>query len=148
MTLRSLVLSTAVLMLCIGTGCFSSSTSQGSSESSSDSVSSPFESSSNSSSGDDSDDSAYRRDVRDYAAAFAGSNGNVQAFQRDLGGIAANHGITDWENDGGTYFSIGHGIAISRVDEARYRELAVALSNEDFAHLERLRAGYETNRQQ
>jgi len=147
MTVRALVLAMTLLSFCLGLGCLKSSTTQASSESSSKLSSSPFKSSSNSSSPEEEpEDSAYRRDVRDYAAAFAGSDGDVQAFQRDVGGIAADHGITDWERDEGTFFAIGRGIAISGVSSRRYQELAIELSNEDSSRLERLRAGYETRR--
>ena len=142
---RSLVSVLGLLALCVVVGCFKSSTTQASSESSSKASSSPFESSSASSSpsDDEGEDSAYRRDVRDYAARFATGGGDVQAFQRDLGAIAEGHGVTDWEREQATYVAIGQGLARAGLDQSQFHRLAVQIAHEDHAHLALLRAGYE-----
>ena len=79
-------------------------------------VSSPFISSSKSSS----PEQAYREDVRDYTAAHLQSGGTVDELRRQIGALAAKHGITDWENNESTFRAIGAGLA-----KAGYRQVQV-----------------------
>jgi hypothetical protein len=138
--------------LCFATGCSKSSTTQASFGSSSDSSSSPFKSSSKSSSGDDEEgekeeeqETAFQRDVRNYTIEFARPVGEIdlESFQRDLAAIAEGYGITDWERTGDTFVAIGRGLDESELDEPSVKQLAVALSNEDYDHLMLIRSGYE-----
>jgi hypothetical protein len=141
--------------LCFATGCFKSSTTQGSFGSSSDSSSSPFKSSSKSSSGDDEKEeegkkeeqkeTAFQRDVRNYTVEFAQNvdEHDIESFQRDLGAIAEGYGITDWEQAEDTFVAIGRGLGESELDSTSTKQLAVALSNEDYDHLMLIRSGYE-----
>ncbi len=146
-TALGLIISIAV---CFATGCSKSSTTQASFGSSSDSSSSPFKSSSKSSSGDDEDgekeeETAFQRDVRNYTVEFArtADEHDVESFQRDLGAIAEGYGITDWERTEGTFVAIGRGLDESELDASNVKQLAVALSNEDYDHLMLIRSGYE-----
>ena len=143
------------IALCFATGCFKSSTTQASFGSSSDSSSSPFKSSSKSSSGDDEEgekeeekETAFQRDVRNYTVEFArtADEHNIESFQRDLGAIAEGYGITDWERTEDTFVAIGRGLGESEIDEPSTKQLAVALSNEDYDHLMLIRSGYESRR--
>jgi len=148
-----LILSAA---LCFATGCFKSSTTQASFGSSSDSSSSPFKSSSKSSSGDDEEgegedkdeETAFQRDVRNYTVEFARTAGepSVEPFQRGLGTIAEGYGITDWEQTGDTFVAIGRGLGESELDASSAKQLAVALSSEDYDHLMLIRSGFESRR--
>jgi len=140
------------LALCFATGCSKSSTTQASFGSSSDSSSSPFKSSSKSSSGDDEEgekeeekETAFQRDVRNYTVEFARTvdEHDIESFQRDLGAIAEGYGITDWERTEDTFVAIGRGLGESELDEPSAKQLAVALSNEDYDQLMLIRAGYE-----
>ena len=149
-TALGLMLSVA---LCFATGCFKSSTTQASFGSSSDSSSSPFKSSSKSSSGDDEKgekeeekETAYQRDVRNYTVEFARTvdKQDIESFQRDLGAIAEGYGITDWERTEDTFVAIGRGLGEAEFDEPNAKQLAVALSNEDYDHLALVRSGYES----
>lgn len=142
------------LALCLAVGCSKSSTTQASFGSSSDSSSSPFKSSSKSSGNDDEkkkkdggeakQETAFERDVRNHTAEFARSvtEPDLDSFQRDLGVIAEDHGITNWEQFAGTYVAIGRGLADSELDEWSAQQLAVALLDEDIEHLKLVRAGY------
>jgi hypothetical protein len=141
--------------LCFATGCSKSSTTQASFGSSSDSSSSPFKSSSKSSSGDDEDaekeegkESAFERDVRNYTVEFAraADEHDVEFFQRGLGDIAEGYGITDWERTQDAFVAIGRGLGESELDERSAKNLAVALSNEDYDHLALIRTGFESRR--
>ena len=140
------------LVLCFAAGCgvFKSSTTQASVESSSNSSaagfrssSSPFRWSSDSSSPAGDAASAYQRDVTDYTAKFATSDGDIQSFQRDLSAIAEGHGVTDWERDDATYLAIGTGLAKAGVSGERYQLLSVELSNQNQSHLYLVNSGYE-----
>jgi hypothetical protein len=121
----------AGLVALLGTGCLSSSTLQGSSESSSDSSGSGSRSSassSRSSSGGDDERAAYHRDVRDYAATLAASQPEAARVERDLGAIAHEHGVLDWERDDETYRDIGSGLADAGVGSERLDALADSIS--------------------
>jgi hypothetical protein len=147
------------LALCFAIGCSKSSTTQASFGSSSDSSSSPFKSSSKSSSGDDEKDqkedeneekkeTSFERDVRNYTVEFAETKdeADIASFQRGLGSIAEEHGITDWERTQDTFTAIGRGIGESNLTDTHAKQLAVALSNEDYDHLMLIRSGMESRR--
>jgi hypothetical protein len=108
-----------------------------SSESSAKSCTSPSRSSASSSdsSGEDEKKEAYRNDVRDFTAAWAGRHdgresdfaaarqGDWDGFEAGLSEVARRHGVTDWEADDATYAAIGDGLRRARVGEdaiARY----------------------------
>lgn len=143
------------LALCFAIGCSKSSTTQASFGSSSDSSSSPFKSSSKSSGGDDEKDqkeeqkeTSFERDVRNYTVEFAETTDepNIASFQRGLGTIAEDHGITDWERTGYTFMAIGRGLGESNLTDTNAKQLAVALSSEDYDHLMLIRSGMESRR--
>ena len=83
---------------------------------SSKSISSPFVSSSKSSS----PEAAYREDVSDYTAAHLQSAGSPDELRRQIGKLAEQHGITDWENNQSTFRAVGQGLA-----KAGYRQVQV-----------------------
>jgi hypothetical protein len=165
MRTRIAAISIIGIALCFGTGCFSkSSTTQASFESSSKSSSSPFKSSSKSSkssSGDDEKDkkeegdekeeekeTSFERDVRNYTVEFAETTDEpeIASFQRGLGSIAEDHGITNWERNRDAFMAIGRGIGESNLTDTNAKQLAVALSNEDYDHLMLIRSGMESRR--
>ena len=126
-------------------GCFKSSTTQGSSESSSNSSKSSSKSSkssSESSSPGDEEGSAYATDVRELAAAYASSGLDVRSFQRTLGAVAADYGITDWERDEGTYVAIGRGLAKAQVDGASAERFGSEISDANEQRMAWIRTGY------
>jgi len=128
----------AALALLIGTtGCFKSSTSQASSESSSDS------SSSSSDSDGDKKHSALERDVRDYTASHAGSLRDVAVLQREIGSLASEHGVADWESDVALHAAIGRGLAEAGIDGDAARSLGTALVGADHQRLAWVLAGQE-----
>ena len=151
MIARTIAVLIGVAALCFSVGCgvFKSSTTQASVESSSDSSaaafrssSSPFRWSSDSSSPGGESSSAYQRDVTDYTAKFAASEGDPQSFQRDLSAIAEGHGVTDWEQDEVTYLAIGRGLAKAGLSEQRFQDFAAQLSND--RQLALVKSGYQT----
>jgi hypothetical protein len=79
-------------------------------------ISSPITSSSKSSSPED----AYREDVRDYTAAHLKSGGGADDLRREIGKLAAKHGVSDWEGSEATYRGMGEGLA-----KAGYRQVEV-----------------------
>ena len=97
-----------------------------SSQSISNSVSSPFESSSKSSDGDGAP-TAYLRDVEALSFAFAGAGAEPEGLLRELGRVALEHGISDWESVPATYLAIGAGLRRAGLDAEGARRLADAL---------------------
>jgi len=132
-----IALAGVLALLIAGTGCFKSSTSQASSESSSDSSSS-----SSDSSGDK--HSALERDVRDYTASHAGRVRDVAVLQREIGGLASEHGVADWESDAALHAAIGRGLAEAGIAGDAARSLGTALVGDDDQRLAWVLAGQDT----
>lgn len=138
MRTRSVMMTACALaLLAGGTGCFKSSTSQASSESSSDS-------SSSSSDSDKDKKSALERDIRDYTASHAGSVEDVAVLQREIGGLAGEHGVVDWERDVALHAAIGRGLAEAGIRGDEARALGTALVGADGERLAWVLAGQET----
>ncbi len=118
----------------LATGCFTSSTLQGSSESSSKSSGSFSDSSgsiSRSSSGGGDESSAYHRDVRESAASVAAAPADAAQLEREIGVVASQHDVLDWERDAETYREIGRGLADAGVAPERFDALAGQLAHGD-----------------
>ena len=76
-------------------------------------------SASSGSGGGKSSDTAYRRDVRAYAAEFTQAGGSSDEFLRGIGQVAEGHGVTHWEANPDTPIAIGEGLhdaGVSRAD--------------------------------
>jgi len=116
-----LVSAAAIALAALALGCESFSDS---SKSISNSVSSPFKSSSDSSDDDEPAPSAYLRDVEALSHAFAGTGGEPHGLLRELGRVALEHGISDWETLPATYLAIGAGLRRAGLDSEGARRLA------------------------
>lgn len=112
-----------------------------SSDSISTSISSPFESSSGSS-----DAVAYREDVREATYAYVRSGGELPAYQRRVGDLAEQRGITNWEEDEFTCASIGEGLRKAELQQAEARAFAARLFGADALQIEYVQLGYTTVR--
>ncbi len=111
-----------------------------SSESISKSVSSPFKSSSDSS-GDS--QAAYQGDVRDYTAAYVRSGGDFDSFERKIGSVAAQHGITDWELSQATYLGIGEGLRKGGLKPIELAAWKSNLARDDLSRADLIQKGYD-----
>lgn len=129
---RAVVLSVGLAALA-GTGCLTSSTLQASSESSSKASGSLSDSSAASSRSSSRDDerAAYHRDVRESAAGVAATREDVERLEREIGAIARQHAVLDWERDDETYRDIGRGLADAGVAPEQFDALADQLSHGD-----------------
>ncbi len=123
------------LVLAGSTGCSLSY----SSKSISDTASSPFEWSSDSSG----DTVAYHQDVRDYTYAYVRSGGDRSAFQRGIGNLAEQRGVSNWEEDESTCAGIGAGLRKAALDEGQAREFARDLLGDGSDRLRDVQRGYE-----
>lgn len=134
----------AVCGLALGCSLLSSSSNSVNSISTSfQSMSTSLQSSSDSSSGgDDGLAAAYGRDVRNYTAAFVGSEGGPDEFLRNLGRIAEAHGITHWERERETYVAVGAGLRQAGVNRVELRAFQESLAGADPAIVESLLEGY------
>lgn len=116
-----------------------------SSESISDSISSPSESisdSSKSSSGGDSD-TAYRDDVSDHTRTVVAAGGSADDVTSELGPVARQHGITDWEARDATWVGMGRGLALAGVESADLAAYEESLGGDTHRHA-LLRRGFDT----
>ena len=115
-----------------------------------ESISNSFDSSSNlssSSSPDGDDDSSYREDVRELTVAHVateGAEGDLRAFQYSLGALAAERGVTNWEEDATTCVSIGEGLREAELDEGAARSFAANLFAEEPAGRREIERGYHS----
>jgi hypothetical protein len=123
------------LILAGPTGCSLSA----SSKSISDTASSPFEWSSDSSG----DSVAYQQDVRDYTYAYVRSGGDRSAFQRGIGNLAEQRGVSNWEEDESTCAGIGAGLRKAALDEDQARDFARDLLGDGSGRLRDVQRGYE-----
>ena len=129
----------APLLAVLVVGLFACSFSD-SSESISKSVSSPFKSSSDSSGNSA---LAYQADVRDYTAAYIRSGGDYDTFERKIGSVAAQHGITDWELDTGTYLAIGQGLRKGGLKPVELAAWKSNLARDDLSRANLIQQGYD-----
>src|SRR2546421_9443393 len=91
----------------------SSSTSSDSSSRSSEGSSRSSESSSRSSMRDERQP-RYLEDVRRYTAANVRVGVQLETFEKELGGLARSHGLTQWEDDQATDRGIGQGVGAAQ----------------------------------
>ncbi len=88
---------------------------------------------------------AYQDDVRAFTAAHVQSGGDAAGLLREIGSIAEDHGVTDWENNAATYRGVGEGLA-----RARYRQLEVDAFKKNLAQTKQqaewIQEGYEAAR--
>jgi hypothetical protein len=59
-------------------------------------------------------DSAYFDDVRTTTDIYAKSGGPFDAYQKKLGDLARDRGVTNWEENLGTYVAIGEGLGTAK----------------------------------
>ncbi len=116
-----------------------------SSESISDSISSPSESisdSSKSSSGGDAE-TAYRDDVSDHTRTVVAGGGSADDVTDDLGPVARQHGITDWEARDATWVGMGRGLALAGIESADLAAYEHSLGG-DSHRIALLRRGFDS----
>ena len=114
-----------------------------SSDASADSSNAFSKSSSGSSSADDEEtapdaESRYREDVRVAARGWGAANSDANAFARELSGIAASHGVVDWQSRSSTYVAVKAGLREARIPEpevtARLSALGLDAARPTAAH--------------
>ena len=62
-------------------------------------------------------DSAYYDNVRSTTEAYAKSGGPFDAYQKKLGDLAKERGVTNWEENLGTYAAIGEGLGQAKASQ-------------------------------
>lgn len=122
--MRNLVAPFMVMVLAASTGGCSFSES---SKSSSNIVSSPFTSSSESSS----PENAYREQVQDFTGSYVKSGGDMSKLEQEIGKIAEQRGISDWESNQSTYIGIGKGLKAAGINQAQFDGYKATLSHSE-----------------
>jgi len=88
---------------------------------------------------------AYQEDVSDYTRAYAKSGGtDFRTFQADLGKLAEEHGITNWEENPITYTAIGEGLGRAGVSDAELMAYKRTLGGSDPTKGEAMQKGYDS----
>ena len=62
-------------------------------------------------------DTAYYDDVRSTTEEYAKSGGPFEAYQKKLGDLAKERGVTNWEENLGTYAAIGEGLGQAKASQ-------------------------------
>jgi hypothetical protein len=133
------LITAALLSSVLALGCSFST----SSKSISDSISGSSTSSSGSDDGKSSEkDALYREDVRDFTAAYVREGSDVASFQRGLGNIARQHGISDWEALAATWAGIGEGLRRADATPQQVDATSSALDGGDPARRRAIRRAY------
>ena len=123
----------------------SSSTSiGGSSKSLGNILSSPSKSSKSSSGGDSQGE--FHDEVMDYTYAYvrsSSSSSHYEGFVSGLGGIAAKHGVVDWENNSAVYMAVGRGLKKAKLQGTTYETYKKNLAGGDYAKMQDIQKGYD-----
>ena len=90
--------------------------------------------------------SAYRRDVRAYAAEFADAGGTSTDFLRGIGQVAEHHGVTHWESNDSTLVAIGEGLRDAGVSPEEMEMLGARVGDADPRVVARVLEGYSAAR--
>lgn len=69
-------------------------------------------------------DDAYARDIAALTGAAVDTGSSDTGFLRDVGRVASEHGVSDWEAHRVTYVAIGAGLRMSGLDEDEARAFA------------------------
>ena len=72
-------------------------------------------------------DDAYARDIAALTGADVGTGSSDTGFLRDVGRVASEYGVSDWESHRVTYVAIGAGLRMSGLDEDEARAFAERL---------------------
>jgi len=113
-----------------------------SSKSMSDSSSSVFSSPSSSSESD----KAYKNEVADYTAAYLKSSSevsNYNAFLKGIGDIAADKGISHWEDNQATYKGIGRGLQKAKVTGLAFETYKKNFAGSNVEKMQFIQDGYD-----
>ena len=140
-------LALASLALVLGAGCSFSYSSKSISDSISGSSESISDSSTSSSPADDKPaaepEALYREDVRNLTAAYVRQGGDAASFQRGLGAIARQHGVSDWEASPATWTGVGEGLRGAAASPQQRDALARELAGDDPVKQQAIARGYD-----
>ena len=121
----------------------SSESSSNSIESSSDLASSPSSLSSSK------NYKKYESDVVDYTYAYLKSTSgptDYEGFQKGLGKIADERGISDWESDPHTYKAIGKALKKAGIDGVGYETFKKNFADGDTEKMQAIQDGYDSRK--
>lgn len=102
--------------------------------------------SSGSDGGGGSSDTAYRRDVRAFAAQFSQSGGSEAEFLRGIARVAEGHGVSHWEARPDTLLAIGEGLRDAGVSPAELETLGARAPDAAPGVVALVREGYAAAR--
>lgn len=89
----------------------------------------------------------YESDVVDYTYAYLKSSStptDYASFQKGLGDIAKERGITDWESDPHTYQGIGKALKKANITGVGYETFKKNFANGNADKMESIQDGYDS----
>jgi hypothetical protein len=87
---------------------------------------------------------AYRRDVRAFAAQFSQAGGSSDDFLRGIARVAGGHGVSHWEGSPDTLLAIGAGLRDAGVSRAELDALEARSGDADPQVVAFVLEGYAT----
>jgi len=88
----------------------------------------------------------YQNDVRDYTTAWVKSGGQLDAFQKKLGDLAKQYGVTNWEENEHSYVGIGEGLADAEVSDVQFETYRDNLGRSDPVKVKAIQKGYDARK--
>jgi len=135
---RSLAIAALVSLLFGALGCVTLSRSSMSSASLASAMSSLQSSSAMWAANDD----GYARNIASLTSSAVRAGADQQTFLRDVGRIAAEHGVTDWEGRDVTFLAIGVGLKSGGLAEEEARSFERSTFGDDARARELILEGY------
>ncbi|QPK65411.1 putative lipoprotein [Methylomonas sp. LL1] len=91
----------------------------------------------------------YESDVVDYTYAYLKSTSgptDYEGFQKGLGEIANDHGVSDWESDPHTYKAIGKALKKAGIDGVGYETFKNNFADGDAEKMQSIQDGYDSRK--
>ncbi len=85
----------------------------------------------------------YEEDVAAVTVLYVSREKTTDEYQRQVAGIAKNHGISDWEQEKTTFLGMGKGLRRAGVAEDSIANLPYFRSIADTAHYSQVVEGYK-----
>ncbi len=87
--------------------------------------------------------SLYVEDIAAITVLYVSRDQNTDEYQRQVTKIAANHGVSDWEQEKNTFLGMGKGLRRAGVSEEDISNLSYFRSMSDDANFSEVLKGYQ-----
>ena len=86
----------------------------------------------------------YQEDIADYTATYSSKEKfDHNSFSRGISEIAAENGVTSWEQDEATLIAIGRGLKAADLPEGVYQTYKSSIANNNQLIMDLIQKGYD-----